>query len=123
VVAFATIMAFVLASDYLTDYFDPFEWGLALVAGIGIVATLLAYWALQRYLIRRLPQRRVRRRQCPFCGFPVGDNARCEGCGRDVVAPCSSCEAPRRVGTAHCGTCGAAAPGIRAPGPATAARA
>jgi hypothetical protein len=107
VVAFATIFAFVLASDYMTDYFDPFQWGLAILALLGIGATLLAYLALQRYLIRRLPQRRVRKRQCPFCGYPASTNARCEGCGREVVAPCSSCEAPRRVGTAHCGICGA----------------
>jgi len=105
-VAFATIFAFVLASDYLTDYFDPFQWGLAIVAVLGIAATLLAYLAVERYVIRRLPQRRVRRRQCPFCGYPVGANARCEGCGRHVVAPCASCDEPRRVGTAHCGVCG-----------------
>jgi len=106
-VAFATIFAFVLAADYLTDYFDPFQWGLAVVAVLGIAATLLAYLAVERYIVRRLPQRRVRHRQCPFCGYPVGASARCEGCGRQVVAPCASCEAPRRVGTAHCGTCGA----------------
>jgi hypothetical protein len=106
-VAFATIFAFVLAGDYVTDYFDPFQWGIAVVALIGIVSTLLAYLALQRYLLRRVPQRRVRRRQCPFCGYPVGSNTHCEGCGREVVAPCANCEAPRRVGTSHCGACGA----------------
>ena len=106
-VAFATIFAFVLASDYLTDYFDPFEWGLAVVAAMGIVATLAAYLALQRYLQRRAPRRRVRRGQCPFCGYPAAGNEHCEGCGRVVVAPCIACEAPRRVGTAYCGACGA----------------
>ena len=70
-VAFATIFAFVLAADYLTDYFDPFQWGLAVVAVLGIAATLLAYLAVERYIVRRLPQRRVRHRQCPFCGYPV----------------------------------------------------
>ena len=59
-VAFATIFAFVFAADYLTDYFDPFEWGIAFVALVGIAATLLAYLALQRYLLKRLPQRRAR---------------------------------------------------------------
>jgi len=105
--AFATIFAFVLAADYLTDYLDPAEWGVALLALIGIGATLLAYLALQRYLLKRVPQRRVRRRECPFCGYPMGANTHCEGCGRPVVAPCANCEAPRRVGTAHCGVCGA----------------
>jgi branched-subunit amino acid ABC-type transport system permease component len=107
VVAFATIMTFVLTGDYVTDYFEPFDWGVAIVAAFGIAATLLAYLLLQRYLLRRVPQRRVRRGQCPFCGYSVGANMRCEGCGREVVAACASCEAPRRVGTAHCGACGA----------------
>ena len=107
VVVFATIMGFVLASDYLTDYFDPFDWGIAVIALLGIACTLLAYWAVQRYLIRRIPQRRVKKRQCPFCGYPVTANVRCEGCGREIVAPCARCEAPRRVGTPHCGVCGA----------------
>lgn len=105
----ATIFAFVFASDYLTDYFDPFDWGIAAIAALGIAATLVTYWSVQRYLIRRIPQRRVKRRQCPFCGYPVEGNLHCEGCGREVAAPCSKCEAPRRVGTPHCGTCGATA--------------
>ena len=107
VLAFATILAFVLAGDYLTDYFDPFDVGLLLLSLLGVLATLAAYWTLQRYLARRLPERRVRRSQCPFCGFPVHGNARCEGCGREVIAPCARCESPRRVGSAHCATCGA----------------
>ena len=107
VVAFATILAFVLAGDYVTDYVHPFDWGIALVALMGIAATLIAYWTLERYLLRRITQRRVRRHQCPFCGYPVGENARCEGCGREIVAACANCEAPRRVGTAHCSVCGA----------------
>jgi len=109
VIAAATIMAFVLAADYLTDYIDPFEWGVAGIAALGIVATLLVYWGLQRYLIRRLPQRRVKRHQCPFCGYPAGASPHCEGCGREVVAPCTKCEGPRRVGTPYCGVCGATA--------------
>ena len=105
----ATIFAFVFACDYLTDYVDPLEWGVAAIAAIGILATLLLYWSVERYLLRRIPQRRVKRRQCPFCGYPVGANTHCEGCGREIVAPCTSCESPRRVGTAHCGVCGATA--------------
>ena len=109
VVVAATILSFVVAVDYLTDYLDPFDWGMAAIAGVGISATLLVYWGVQRYLIRRIPQRRVKRHQCPFCGYPVGANAHCEGCGREVIAPCTKCEAPRRVGTAYCGVCGATA--------------
>jgi hypothetical protein len=105
----ATIFAFVFACDYLTDYLDPFEWGIAAIAGLGIAATLLLYWSAERYLLRRIPQRRVKRRQCPFCGYPTGASPHCEGCGREVVAPCTKCESPRRVGTPYCGVCGSTA--------------
>lgn len=106
---FATVFAFVLAADYLTDYFDPFEYGVAVLAAVGVSATALAFWALQRYLARRLPRRRVRKGECPFCGHPLrGDGPRCEGCGREILAPCATCGEPRRVGVAHCGACGAA---------------
>lgn len=107
-VLFATVFAFVLAVDYLTDYFDPFDAGILLLALLGAGATVVAFWLLQRYLSRRLPVRRVRRRQCPYCGFPVGDYERCEGCGREVRAPCAHCAAPRRVGAPFCGACGRA---------------
>ena len=108
ILTFATIMAFGLAGDYLTDYFNPLDSGLLLLSLIGGLATLAAFWALQRYLARRLPYRRVRKGECPFCSFPVRGNERCEGCGRQVVAPCSTCERPRRVGTVFCGSCGGA---------------
>jgi ABC-type multidrug transport system fused ATPase/permease subunit len=105
-VIFATVFAFVLAIDYLTDYFDPFDAGILLLALLGAGATVVAFWLLQRYLRRRLPLRRVRQHQCPYCGFPVGGNERCEGCGRQVQAPCTHCSAPRRVGSPFCGACG-----------------
>jgi flagellar biogenesis protein FliO len=107
-VAFATIYAFVVAVDYLTDYFDPLDAGLLLLSLLGVVATLVAFWLLQRYIRRRLPMRRAKRRQCPACGFPVGDDPRCEGCGREVVRPCESCGAPRRLAVPFCRHCGAA---------------
>jgi len=104
--AYATILVLVLAVDYLTDYWDPSDLGLLVLAAIGVAATIVSYWVLQRYIARRMPGRRVKRGQCPFCGFPVrGEH--CEGCGRDVIAPCARCEAPRRVGAAHCAACGA----------------
>ena len=106
--AFATIFAFVVAVDYLTDYFDPFDLGLLFLSLLGVLVTVAAFWVLQRYLRRRLPLRRVRKGECPYCGFPVRGNERCEGCGREVVASCARCSSPRRVGTPHCGACGAA---------------
>jgi hypothetical protein len=107
-VAYAAILAFVGAADYLTDYFDPLDLGPLVLSLVGIVATLLAFIGLQRYLAKRLPSRRVRHRECPFCGYPVRENEHCEGCGRDVIAPCARCNEPRRVGALHCGACGAA---------------
>jgi hypothetical protein len=105
-VGFAAILALVLAGDYVTDYVDPLELGPLVLALVGIGLTIVAFAALQRYLARRVPLRRVRKRECPFCGFPVGDNEHCEGCGRVVVAECATCAQPRRVGTLHCGACG-----------------
>jgi hypothetical protein len=107
-VASAALLAFVMAGDYVTDYVDPLELGPLVLSLAGIGMTLVAFAALQRYLERRLPLRRVRKRECPFCGFPVRDTARCEGCGREVVHACPACGSPRRVGSPHCGVCGAA---------------
>jgi hypothetical protein len=106
-VASAALLSLVLAGDYLTDYVDPLELGPLVLSLVGIAMTLVAFAALQRYLAGRLPLRRVRKRECPFCGYPVRDNVRCEGCGREVVAPCPSCGSARRVGSPYCGACGA----------------
>jgi hypothetical protein len=106
-VGFAALQAIVMAVDYSSDYIDYRDAGLLTISLAGIAMTVAAFIALQRYLAQRVPQRRVRKRECPFCGFPVTDNDRCEGCGRDVFAQCSNCASRRRVGTAYCGACGA----------------
>jgi hypothetical protein len=105
-VGFAAVLALVMAGDYVTDYVDPLDLGPLVLALVGIALTIVAFAALQRYLARRVPLKRVRKRECPFCGFPVGDNEHCEGCGRLVIAECTTCAQPRRVGTLHCGACG-----------------
>jgi hypothetical protein len=107
VVGYAAILALVLAADYITDYVDPLDMGPLVLSLFGIALTLLAFVVLQRYLARRIPLRRVRKRECPFCGYPVRQNQSCEGCGRRVVASCTTCGSDRRVGTLHCGACGA----------------
>jgi hypothetical protein len=106
-VAATTLLAFVLAGDYVTDYIEPLDLGVLALALFGATVTVLVFWALQRYVRRRIPARRVRRGECPFCGFGVRGNKRCEGCGRDVIAPCARCNEPRRVGARFCGACGA----------------
>jgi hypothetical protein len=109
VIATAAILALVLAGDYVTDYVDPLELGPLVLSLFGVAATLVAFAALQRYLARRVPVNRVRKGECPFCGYPVrAGGSHCEGCGREVVAECATCGNPRRVGTAHCPACGAA---------------
>jgi hypothetical protein len=105
-VGFAAILAFVLAGDYVTDYVDPLDLGPLVLALVGIALTLAAFRALQKYLARRIPLHRVRKGECPFCGYPVHGNERCEGCGREVLATCAQCANPRRVGALHCGACG-----------------
>lgn len=108
VVASGAIMAFVFAVDYILDYVNILDVGPIVLSMLGIVATLFAFVALQKYLARRIPRSRVRKGECPFCGFPVHAESgpHCEGCGREVVATCASCEVPRRVGSPHCPACG-----------------
>lgn len=105
----AVVMALVFAVDYITDFIDILELGPIILSLFGIAVTIAAFAALQRYLARRIPRARVRKNECPFCGFPVhGDGPHCEGCGREVVATCASCSSPRRVGSPHCPHCGTA---------------
>lgn len=105
----AAVMALVLAFDYITDYVDLVDLGPLVLSALGMAATIAAFVALQRYLARRVPRNRVRKGECPFCGFPVrGTGPHCEGCGRDVLAECASCATPRRVGSPHCAACGTA---------------
>ena len=101
------MLSLVLAGDYVTDYIDVQQLGPLVLSAAGIALTLFAFWWLQRYLAQRLPLRRVRKGECPFCGYPLRGGDHCEGCGRNVVAECGSCRSPRRVGTLHCGACGA----------------
>jgi lipopolysaccharide export LptBFGC system permease protein LptF len=107
-VGFAAILALVMASDYVSDYVDPLEFGPLVLAAVGAGLTMVAFVALQRYLEKRIPLRRVRKGECPFCGFPGRGESHCEGCGRALLAECPACAEPRRVGALHCGVCGSA---------------
>jgi hypothetical protein len=100
------ILAVVMAIDYTDSYLSFEQVGPLAISIAGVALTLAAFVALQRFLSRRVPARRVRRGECPFCGFPVREGPHCEGCGRAVVAKCSSCQEDRRVGTPRCGLCG-----------------
>jgi energy-converting hydrogenase Eha subunit C len=98
------LLGIVMAADYL----DLQSVGPIALSLFGIVVTVVLIVAYQRWLAARLPERRARKHECPWCGYPVKGNVHCEGCGRDVIAPCSACSEPRRVGALHCGACGAA---------------
>lgn len=100
------VLACVMAGDYTGDYIEFEEVGPLAISIAGVALTLVAFVALQRFLARRVPARRIRRGECPFCGFPFRDEPHCEGCGRKLIASCSSCQRDRRVGTPHCASCG-----------------
>jgi hypothetical protein len=100
------VLAVVMAADYTDSYLEFDEVGPLAISIVGVALTLAAFVALQRFLAKRVPARRVRRGECPFCGFPLRDKPHCEGCGRTVIASCSSCQRDRRVGTSRCGFCG-----------------
>jgi hypothetical protein len=100
------ILACVMAADYTNSYIEFSEVGPLAISVAGVALTLVAFVALQRFLAKKVPARRVRRGECPFCGFPVRGKPHCEGCGRGVIASCSSCQKDRRVGTPRCGHCG-----------------
>jgi hypothetical protein len=102
------ILAAVMAADYTDNYIEFAEVGPLAISIVGIALTLVAFVALQRFLAKRVPARRVRRGECPFCGFPLRGKPHCEGCGRAVIASCASCHKDRRVGTPRCGYCGKA---------------
>ncbi|HKF83210.1 MAG TPA: zinc ribbon domain-containing protein [Solirubrobacterales bacterium] len=100
------VLAIGMAGDYTGSYLAFDEVGPLAISIAGIALTLAAFVALQRFLAKRVPARRVRRGECSFCGFPLRGTAHCEGCGRAAIAACSNCGQDRRVGTPRCGHCG-----------------
>ena len=102
------VLAISMAADYTGSFIEFDEVGPLAISIAGIALTLVAFAALQRFLAKRVPARRVRRGECSFCGFPLRGTSHCEGCGRAAIAACSNCGQERRVGTPRCGNCGEA---------------
>lgn len=100
------VLAIGMAAEYTGRFIEFGEVGPLAISIAGIALTLLAFVALQRFIAKRVPARRVRRGECAFCGFPLRGTSHCEGCGRAAIAACSSCGQERRVGTPRCGNCG-----------------
>jgi hypothetical protein len=104
----AAILTLAFAGDYVEDQIELADTGPLVLSAAGIALTVGAFWGLQRYLRKRIPLRRVRKGECPFCGFPSAGNTSCEGCGRAVAGSCPHCGERRRVGVQFCGSCGRA---------------
>jgi hypothetical protein len=104
----AAILALTMAADYVEDRVEWQDTGPVVLSLAGIALTAVSFWGLQRYLRRRIPLRRVKKGECPFCGFPAAGNSSCEGCGRAVTGSCGACGEQRRVGVQFCGACGKA---------------
>lgn len=100
------VLAIGMAGEYAGSYIDFGDVGPLAISIVGIALTLLAFVALQRFLAKRIPARRVRRGECSFCGYPLRGTRHCEGCGRAAIASCSNCQKDRRVGAPRCGYCG-----------------
>lgn len=100
------VLAIGMAGDYTGSFIEFDELGPLAISIAGIALTLVAFAALQRFIAKRVPARRVRRGECSFCGYPLRGTSHCEGCGRAAIAACSSCGQERRVGTPRCGNCG-----------------
>ncbi len=106
--AFAGIQAAALVFQYgwyLLRDIGP----LALsVSGSAICIAGLA--ALRRWATssKRLAAARLRRGQCPSCGYPLaGSGAYCAGCGRGLAAPCQACGRDVVPQSGFCPHCGA----------------
>lgn len=117
VIGASTLLALALIVDYSEVNLDFYSVGPLGLSALGAALTIATFLALQRYLRKQRPVRRVRAGECGGCGYPVraaalaGPGARifCEGCGQPTVEPCGACGAPRRTGTEHCAACGAGA--------------
>ena len=103
----SALLAAYMALDYGTSLGVFRELGPLLISLIGIALTVTAFILLQRYLAKKIPARRVRKQECPFCGYPGHGQEHCEGCGRQILGQCTTCHQPRRIATPHCGSCGA----------------
>lgn len=105
-VAAAAVQVLVLAADSFEDHVELRSFGPLALSLAGSALTVATFLGLQRYVVRRLPARRVRRGQCPSCGYPAR-GLHCEGCGRLLTVACAECGKPRREGSRYCACCGA----------------
>lgn len=105
--AFAGIQALGLVGQYgwyLLRDIGPIA--LSVTGSAICVAGLVAVrrWA---FGARRLVSVRLRRHQCPYCGFPMTPGLMyCAGCGRKLTEPCPRCGKDTVIQASFCPHCG-----------------
>jgi hypothetical protein len=87
--------------DYLTLYIEVTDLGVPVLSGVGVLMTLGAFVVLQRYLARRLPGRRVRRRE-PVLRLPRRRQPSLRRMRARRHRRLRDLREPRRAGTSHC---------------------
>lgn len=106
-VGFAGIQALALVGQYgwyLLRDIGPIALSVSgsAVCVAGLVA--LRRWATST---KRVVTVRLRRGQCPFCGFPLVAGADyCAGCGTKATEACPGCGTPNVARSAFCSHCG-----------------
>lgn len=103
----SSLMFITLIVDYGEISFDFATFGPMGMAILGSLITITAFLALQRYLRKRRPKRRLQAGECPECGFPATGCNFCENCGTQLRVDCPECGQWRRLGVANCRACGA----------------
>lgn len=102
----SALLAMSMIVDYSEVSFDFESLGPLGLSALGCILTIAGFFALQRYLRKRRPVRRLRSGECRTCGYPAGQSVFCESCGEQLLETCASCGQSRRIGVAHCRVCG-----------------
>lgn len=104
---FAGIQAIALVGQYSWHLLRDI--GPIALSATGSAVCVAGLVAIKRWAsnARRLAIGRLRRNQCPFCGFPLAAGAAfCAGCGRRVSEPCPACGAENAPQSPFCRHCG-----------------
>ncbi len=104
---FAGIQALALVGQY--GWYLLRDVGPIALSMTGSAVCVAGLVAIKRWAsgARRLAIGRLRRNQCPFCGFPLAVGAAfCAGCGRRVSEPCPACGADNAPHSPFCRHCG-----------------
>lgn len=107
--AFAGLQALGLLGQY--GWYLLRDVGQIALSVAGSAVCVAGLIAIQRWAAnaRRLTLARLRRRQCPGCGFPLTPGAAyCAGCGRKLTSTCPRCGQETLIEAPFCSNCGLA---------------